>query len=370
MGIFINRGLLLILLASSHTVAIELQDQLDSVILIDERNTSTNNTKKHAVLGCSNTIKIDELKCSKERETTAPKFKELPQNKKFDKPDSNRDNDIKEIKSQLNDILKQLAALTKDKNSTHTEEVTKQLKNIAAIQKQIGQDKNITTLPKKIKVLKVNSDHDVIEVQSGESLSKYAQKYYKNSRKYQPIYRANPNKISETLEIFVGDKLIVPTSDTFKYKVIEVKKVEDKEVEDNKSSKPKEEIKEEVKTLKEDNDTITKVKIIDPIDKAIYVEEDNKSSETKKPEIKKEIEKEIENNNTKQAISWIETKIPKGIDIYQLSQKYYGDKKEYHHIYNLNKGIIGSDLKIKEGMLLKIPITKLFQEKPEYLNIR
>ena len=74
--------------------------------------------------------------------------------------------------------------------------------------------------------------------------------------------------------------------------------------------------------------------------------------------------------NKKDKNSWVETRIGKGIDIYQLAQKYYGNTQEYQRIYNANKALIGKDLKLKEGTSLKIPITKDFKDQPEFLNIQ
>jgi hypothetical protein len=98
--------------------------------------------------------------------------------------------------------------------------------------------------------------------------------------------------------------------------------------------------------------------LVKKLDEAIYVGDEDK---------------EIDNSDflpLEENISWVETKVPKGFDIYQLAQKYYGDKNEYYNIYNANRNLIKKDLKIKEGEVLKIPITDKFQEKPEYLGIK
>jgi len=187
---------LLLVISSSNIMADDLQDKIDNIVLVDETKNSL--MKQEKIIGCDDSLKIDELKCSKDRTS------------------EDRDKDIDEIKAQLSSILKQLAELKKEKDSRVRD--TK----FATIQK------NITTLtipktesyskPKAIKVLETHNDFVVIEVQRGESLSKYAQKYYNNSRKYYKIYKANQDKITKNLQIYIGDKLIIPTNDSYQYR--------------------------------------------------------------------------------------------------------------------------------------------------------
>jgi len=60
--------------------------------------------------------------------------------------------------------------------------------------------------------------------------------------------------------------------------------------------------------------------------------------------------------------------VPDEMDIYQLALLYYGDAKKYKELYNINRDIIGSDLKVQAGQSIKIPIDLLFQSKPIALN--
>jgi len=197
---------LLLVISSSNIMADDLQDQIDNIVLVDETKNSL--MKQEKIIGCDDSLKIDELKCSKER---------TPED---------RDKDIDEIKAQLSSILKQLAELKKEKNS-HAKDT-----KFAIIQKSIStltipkgvtqKDTNKTqsySKPKEIKVLETQKDFVIVEVQRGESLSKYAQKYYGDSRKYYKIYKANQDKIAKNLQIYIGDKLIVPTSNSYQYKV-------------------------------------------------------------------------------------------------------------------------------------------------------
>ena len=302
------KKLFLLILGSSVVMSDSIQDQLDSIILIDESDKSQ--MQQRAVVGCDNTLKIAEVKCSKKRDTndSTTKKETLP---KSDKKDNSKDIEIEKIKSQLNNILKQLAELQKVKENNR--ELREQLKKVTLIQKLVNRDDESTKKAKEIKVLQVNSDHVVIKVQEGESLSKYAQKYYGNSKKYQNILRANPTKIDKSLQIYIDDELIIPTSISYRYK--EKKDDFDKE------------IQETILPL-DDNEK-------DIVEEVIYVED----------------------------VAYIEDKslmikVEKGVDIFQLAIKHYGDEKQYYHIYNANRDVIGADMKLEEGMKLKIPTIK------------
>jgi len=83
--------------------------------------------------------------------------------------------------------------------------------------------------------------------------------------------------------------------------------------------------------------------------------------------VKEKINK-IEELNITNRLSWIEIVVENELDIYQLALKYYGNRDKYQQIYQANKNIIGIDLKIKDGMELKIPITEDFIEQPMFLN--
>lgn len=65
---------------------------------------------------------------------------------------------------------------------------------------------------------------------------------------------------------------------------------------------------------------------------------------------------------------WVEMVVQDEIDIYQLALLYYGDPQRYREIYSANQHVIGKDLKINNGMSLRIPMTDLFEEQPMLLN--
>jgi len=290
-----------------------IQDQLDSIILIDESYKSE--MQQRAIVGCDNTLQIAEAHCSKKRDgnDSTTEIENLP---KSDKKDDSKDKEMEKIKSQLNDILKQLAELQKVKENN--KELREELKKVTLIQKLVNKDEISTKRAKEIKVLEINDDYVVIKVQEGESLSKYAQKYYGNSKKYHNILRANPKKIDKSLQIYIDDELIIPTSISYKY--------------NKKKVTPKEEIQERI-LIPENNFQDMIIPLDDNekdiVEEVAYVEEEG-----------------------------IMVIIEKGVDIFQLATKYYGDEKKYYYIYNSNKDIIGADLKLKEGIELKIPTIK------------
>ncbi|NEW60899.1 LysM peptidoglycan-binding domain-containing protein, partial [Sulfurovum sp. bin170] len=311
--LFFNRvstTLILLILGSNIVIADSIQEQLDSIILIDE--SSKSDMRQHTIVGCDNTLKIDEVKCSKKRDTndSSIKIENLP---KSDKLDNAQNEEMEKIKNQLNDIVKQLAELKMVKENN--KELREQLRKITLIQKLINHDNDSINRAKEIKVLQVNSDHIIVKVQEGESLSKYAQKYYGDSRKYHAIHRANHDKIDKTLQIYIGDELIIPTSISFKYKeeVIISKK--------EKNNLSNEKIQEIVIPLDDNENSV--------VEEVVYVEEE-----------------------------FVKIKVEKEVDIFQLAIKYYGDEKEYYRIYNANKNIIEADLKLEEGMELRVPTLK------------
>jgi LysM repeat protein len=293
----------LLLFGASNAIADDIQGQLDSIILIDESSNSS--MKNHTIVGCDDTLKINELQCSRERGTDPflTSSNRLPIS---DQVKKQKDKDMVEIEKKLKDIYQQLIELQTVKEDNV--ELKEKLRKMTLL---MSQDSSKRSNAKEILVLQVNDDHVIIKVQAGESLSKYAQKYYGDSRKYHAIQRANPSKIDKTLQVFIGDELIIPTSISFKYK----------------------EEKEEIIISEEDTIPVGESVNIEEVE---YIGNSDIIYETQEKSIK--------------------IKVDKGVDIFQLSAIYYGDEKDYYRIYNANKSVIGGDLKIKEDMELVIPI--------------
>lgn len=53
-----------------------------------------------------------------------------------------------------------------------------------------------------------------------------------------------------------------------------------------------------------------------------------------------------------------------------LASTYYGDVTESDTIYQANKEVIGKNRKLREGMVLEIPVTEKFRDQPEHLGWR
>jgi hypothetical protein len=67
-------------------------------------------------------------------------------------------------------------------------------------------------------------------------------------------------------------------------------------------------------------------------------------------------------------LPWVEIIVENNLNIYQLALKYYGDRERYKEIYSANRHIIGKNLKLHDGMSLRIPMTNQFEEQPMILN--
>ncbi|HHS91981.1 MAG TPA: hypothetical protein ENK82_01425 [Campylobacterales bacterium] len=65
---------------------------------------------------------------------------------------------------------------------------------------------------------------------------------------------------------------------------------------------------------------------------------------------------------------WVEVVVENDMNIYELALQYYGRESEYSQIYRANRDVIPETLKIVNGMLLKLPITQNFRERPFILN--
>jgi len=98
-----------------------------------------------------------------------------------------------------------------------------------------------------------------------------------------------------------------------------------------------------------------------------------KKSVPKKSVPKKSVQKEIVVKKVKPLpqvnnLPWVEIIVENNLNIYQLALKYYGDRERYKEIYSANRHLIGKNLKIYNGMSLKIPMTNQFEEQPMILN--
>ncbi len=214
--------ILLYLGVTSVTMA---SDDLDIKLVVDKPNNTL--LKQTKIIGCNDHAKKKEMSCSKEPEEII--LSKLPTSSQLDNTDFNTDKDIENLKKKLNKVMQELAKLKKDRE--HDKQIIEKLSHLVEIiskEKSI-QEKKLTLkrgienivkknikkrrtkyIPKKIKILEKYDDHVVIEVQSGESLSSYAEAFYNNRNLYYRIYKANKNRINKNLDVMIGDHLIIP----------------------------------------------------------------------------------------------------------------------------------------------------------------
>ncbi len=103
--------------------------------------------------------------------------------------------------------LKQIQLNLENLVSSAEKQNTKEAKRLASsIIKDVSQ--------KKIKILRAEDRFIVIRVQTGDSLSALAEKYYGDAKKYKIIYEANKNKIGNRHTIYPGTTLVIPKLET------------------------------------------------------------------------------------------------------------------------------------------------------------
>jgi len=211
----------------THCYADEL-DELGGIELVDESNKSEMTQKK--IVGCNDRVKKEEMTCAKE--PTQILLSRLPSSNQLSDSGMDTEEELSIIKEQINEILEELNELrkVKDENEQLKVQLQNLIKTISAskpkspvkkLTKVKNSIKNIvkknskgeivsTYISKPIKELERTDTYVIVEVQSGESLSTYAQAYYKDNRQYYRIYKANQDKIPENMQVTIGEHLTVP----------------------------------------------------------------------------------------------------------------------------------------------------------------
>ena len=210
-----------------------LSELEDEITLVDESATS-GMKHKGPIVGCNDHAKEKELSCSKEPKDII--LSKLPTSKQLSETDLDDDNELNKIKAQLTSVIAELSKLKKEQKSnqdtikklqtlvkvlsdkkteTPVQKMKKVTKTIAKIKPKVikyrkGEKITTTLIRKKIKEIERFDDRVIIEVQSNESLSTYAQAYYNDNSKYYRIYKANRDKIGKNLQIIVGERLTIP----------------------------------------------------------------------------------------------------------------------------------------------------------------
>jgi len=229
--------ILLYLGTTSKTVASASSDSddLDIKLVVDKPNNTL--LKQTKIIGCNDHAKKKEMSCAKEPEEII--LSKLPTSSQLDNTDFNTDRDIENLKQKLNEVMKELAELKKDRE--HDRKIIEKLSKLVEVmskEKKSSEEKKLTVkqgienivkknikkkktkyIPNKIKIVEQYDDHLVIEVQSGESLSSYAEAFYNNVNLYHKIYKANRDKINKNLDVIIGDHLIIPLDKPLKQNI-------------------------------------------------------------------------------------------------------------------------------------------------------
>ena len=171
-----------------------------------------------------------------------------------------------------------------------------------------------------------------------------------------------------------------------KDKIIKEKTLKYREMKKKQKIKNKPIVKHKIITKEK---VITKQKVIKKKRVKVYTKAKIKSEKKKKPsyqkkpivktvtpQYQKRVTTYLKPIQTRQALPkrkklpWVEIVVDDNADIYELALRYYGDRSKYSQIYVANSNIIGKNLKIYNGMSLKIPMTIEFDEQPIILNAR
>ena len=233
-NILVHSTLLCILLNSqmiAEEIDIKLVDESEQSALYQKGNI------EGTIVGCSENTKKKELTCSKKPKDAI--LSQLPSSKQIEEVNLEDDTERNKIKEQLATILTELNNLKEAQKADRA--TIKELKSIIStlsikkkqqmpqiiseqvisakqvlkerikqITPQKSQSKTVTIIRKKIKEISRTDSEVIIEVQSNESLSTYAQAYYNDNTKYYRIYKANRDKIPKSLMIVIGDRLRIP----------------------------------------------------------------------------------------------------------------------------------------------------------------
>jgi nucleoid-associated protein YgaU len=215
------------MLAFSPFTMAENLDDLGEIKLIDE-SAKSNLYQREKIVGCTDFIEKKELSCAKEPKDAI--LSKLPTSQQLQQADLEDDNVRKDIKNELSGILAELNKLKKEQQASlatikrlqgvidslskekvnNTTEKMAMVKEIKKITPKKKKSYTKTLIRKKIKEISRTDTEVVVEVQSNESLSTYAQAYYNDNTQYYKIYKANEDKIPSNMMIVIGDRLRIP----------------------------------------------------------------------------------------------------------------------------------------------------------------
>ncbi|CAA6806395.1 MAG: Unknown protein [uncultured Sulfurovum sp.] len=203
-------------------------EDLGEIKIVDE-SAKSNLFQREKIVGCTDFVKKKELSCAKEPKDAI--LSQLPTSQQLERTDLEDDDERRNMKKKLSDILAELNKLKKEQQaSLATIEQLQGIISVLSKEKSINSPQQMTMVKKKIKTMvpKKNKSHTatlirkkikeisrdensvIVEVQNNESLSTYAQAYYNDNSKYHKIYKANKHIIPESMMIVIGDRLTIP----------------------------------------------------------------------------------------------------------------------------------------------------------------
>ena len=213
-----KRSLLIVSLALFSLGTNGLAEELE-IKLVDESGNA--GLSQGPIEGCDDEKK-EEHTCSKGEDEVI--LHKLPTSIQF-----TDHKQVSDLENRLRSVMNELSALKKEKSqnlktiarlnsmietlsSQKSDDSKKKIVETGIKEIVIETEQRRKRLPiaKDIKVLEEYSDYVIIEVQNGESLSKYAKKYYGDNRQYYKIYKANKDKIPANMEIIIGSHLKIP----------------------------------------------------------------------------------------------------------------------------------------------------------------
>jgi hypothetical protein len=205
-----------------------MADEIDEIHIIDESSKSSL-YNKGPILVCKEHTDKKEESCSKKAEDLI--LEGLPTSQQLEEINIEDKTEKNLIKDQLSDILSELTKLKKaQKADRETISELKKVIKVLSVKKVTNPKRELhvikesikritakkdkvytkTLIRKPIKEISRDAEKVIIEVQSNESLSTYAQYYYNDNTQYYRIYKANQDKMNKNFQITIGSQLLIP----------------------------------------------------------------------------------------------------------------------------------------------------------------
>ena len=263
------------------------------------------------------------------------------------------------MKSELKTILKKVKHY-KSKKEREIERLTERLNSLQKDFKKYKIKKH-----KELRSYKKRSGKEIYKLKV--KLKNSNGKLSVNKKNYQKVQQKNKSlqkkikiikKVKKREKVVLKQKIkdIQKEKSSLQKKITTIKQIKKRD-----KIVIKRKVKSKPKVKKRDKIVLKKKVQIDPVIISSYTSEVKPRNQTTKESI------DI-TTLAKKNLSWVEVIVDDNINIYELALRYYGDKRKYREIYVANQNIIGKNLKIYNGMSLKIPMEEQFEEQPMILN--